>query len=314
MVAVFGLVFSVWSICVFLWLGQYLFRLKIVQKRLGLAAKETDESRMLRLWRELHEGTEGAKLPRKPTLRERLRRYGHDAGWQARIQTVILGVIGAAGLAFVATYILGGGILLGLGASAAILVGFSQYTRRRILRRAALFERQLVDALGVAARALRAGHPLVGAFQLVSSEIGEPLGSVFSRICHEQSLGLDLKDSIRNVANTTTNAELKLFATAVAIQLKSGGNLADLMDSLASVTRARMKLNRRVRVITAQTQLSKRVLIGLPILLFFLLNAISPRYMEPFYTMSAGKCMLAAAVLGVMLGSWAMNRLSVVRF
>ena len=315
MVAVFGLVFSIWCICVFLWLGQYLIRLKIVQKRLGIVKKEeTNESRTLRLWREMYKDTESFKLPKKLTLRDRLERFGHDAGWHAPTQTVILGVIGAAGLAFVATYISGGGLLLGLGISAAIVVVFWMYTRRRISKRAALFERQLVDALGVAARALRAGHPLVGAFQLVSEEIAEPLGTIFSRICQEQSLGLDLKDSIRKVANTTNNAELKLFATAVAIQLKSGGNLADLMDSLASVIRARMRLNRRVRVITAQTQFSKRILIALPILLFFLLNFISPRYMEPFYTTSVGRFMLAIAILSVLLGSWAMGRLSVLRF
>jgi tight adherence protein B len=186
--------------------------------------------------------------------------------------------------------------------------------RRCISKRAGLFERQLVDALGIAARALRAGHPLAGAFQLVSEEIGEPLGSVFFRICQEQSLGLDLKDSIYKVTKSTRNSELKLFATAVAIQFQSGGNLADLMDSLASVVRERMRLNRRVRVITAQTQFSKRTLIALPIVLFFLLNIISPQYMEMFYTTTTGRYMLVIVVVSMLLGAWVMHRLSILRF
>jgi tight adherence protein B len=315
MVTVFSLIFSIWCICVFLWLGQYLTRLQVVQKRLGIVKKkETDESRTLRLWRELQQDAEASHLATKLTLRERLERVGQDAGWRTPIQTVVSGVIGAASLAFVLIYLNGGGIPLGLGISAAIVFLFWGYTRRRISKRASLFEKQLVDALGIAARALRAGHPLVGAFQLVAEEIGEPLGSIFSRICQEQSLGLDLKDSIHKVTRTTHNSELKLFATAVSIQFESGGNLADLMDSLASVIRARMRLNRRVRVITAQTQFSKVILIALPLVLFIVLNIISPQYMQSFYTTTVGRYMLGIVVASVLFGSWAMHRLSILRF
>jgi len=314
MAAVFGLVFSVWCICILLWLGRYLARLQIVQRRLGVVAKETDESRTLRLWREAYIHPESVILPKKAVLRERLERLRQDAGWDTPIETVMVGVIGIAGLAFVVMYLLTGAVLLGLGTSAAIVVLFWTYMRRHISKHTALFERQLVDALGVAARALRAGHPLVGAFQLVSGEIAEPLGPIFSQIWQEQALGLDLKDSIRKVAGKTNNAEFRLFATAVAIQLKSGGNLADLMDSLASVIRARMRLNRRVRILTAQTQFSKKILIVIPILLFFAMNLINPEYMEPFYITFAGRLMLVGAILCILFGSWVMSRISKLRF
>ena len=183
-----------------------------------------------------------------------------------------------------------------------------------IAKQSALFERQLVDALGISARALRAGLPLLGSFQLISEEIDKPVGDIFYRICHEQLLGLDMKDSIRKVARNVYNPELKLFATAVAIQLQSGGNLADLMDSLASVIRTRMRLNRRVRVLTSQTQFSKRVLIALPLILFLIINIISPQYMEIFYTTTSGKWMLAIMASMVLFGTWVMNRLAILRF
>lgn len=202
---------------------------------------------------------------------------------------------------------------MALGASVTTVFMLWCYIQNTIVRRTALFERQLADALGISSRALRAGHPLVGTFQLIADEIGEPLGNVFSQICQEQSLGLGLKDSIRRVAETTYNSELKLFATAIAIQFQSGGNLANLMDRLASVIRARMRLNRRIRVITAQTQFSKKVLIALPIVLFFLLNVVNAEYMLPFYTTIAGKIMLVIGGASILLGSWMMNRLSVIR-
>ncbi len=148
---------------------------------------------------------------------------------------------------------------------------------------------------------------------VISEEIGDPLGGVFGQICQEQALGLDLKDSIRKVSETTYSSELKLFATAIAIQFQSGGNLADLMDRLAAVIRARMRLNQRIRVITAQTQFSKRVLIALPVLLFVTLNIINPQYMQPFYVTAAGKYMLATGGASFLFGIWIMNRISIIR-
>lgn len=313
-ITVFGLVFSIWCICVFLWLWQYLSHSKALQKRLGIAENESSESRTLRLWRDAQEKVHGSTSGRRITIREKLERLRNDAGWNAPIETIILSVISITICAFVVIYLLGGGALLGIGVCVIIVVAFWEYLQRCISKQAALFERQLVDALNVAARALRAGHPLGGAFQLVADEIGRPLGDVFFNICREQTLGLDLKDSMRKVAQTTRNQEIKFFATAVAIQLKSGGNLADLMDSLASVIRQRMRLNQHIRVVTAQTQMSKKILIVLPFVLFFLINYIAPTYMDPLYNTAIGKIMLSAAACSVLLGAWIMKRLSILRY
>jgi tight adherence protein B len=171
-----------------------------------------------------------------------------------------------------------------------------------------------VDSLGIAARALRAGHPLVGAFQLVAQEVGDPLAKIFGEICQEQALGLDLEGSIRRVADASHNADLKLFATAVSIQLSSGGNLAELMDTLANVMRSRIRLHRRVRVLTAQTNTSTRILIILPIALFTILNIIAPEYMELFYTTRPGWYLLTGTVVSVLFGMWLMAKMSVIRY
>jgi len=314
MTSVFGLVLSVWCICVVLWVVQYAIRLRRMRQRLGIAGETIAESQSLRLWRQFSKDAAKTRAHKKSLVREYMGKLRHQAGWRAPALSIFLRLLAAAAIVFAATYLLGGGVLLGLGVSAGVIVGFWIYTQNHILKRTTLFEKQLLDALGIAARALRAGHPLVGAFRLVSEEIAEPQGPVFAQICQEQSLGLDMKDSIRKVADTTYNTELKLFATAVAIQLSSGGNLADLMDCLASVVRARMKLNRRVRVLTAQTQLSKRILIALPVLLFIVLSLISPEYMATFYTTSDGRMLLAATVGTVCLGTWVMSRISVLRY
>ncbi|MHC4323189.1 MAG: type II secretion system F family protein [Planctomycetota bacterium] len=314
MMAVFGLVFSVWCICIFLWFGKYLSRLQSVQKRLGIVKKETGESHTLRLWRETQQNTKTAISADKLTLKEQLEKLSRSVGWSMPVHIIFLGVFGATILGFIVAYFWSGRITWGVAASIGVVIGFWSYTRYCITERASLIERQLVDALGIAARALRAGHPLLGAFQLISEEIEDPIKDIFLRICQEQMLGLDLKDSIQKVAKGSYNQELKFFATAVAIQLQSGGNLADLMDSLASVIRSRIKLNRRVRVMTAATQFSKKVLIALPIMMFFLLDILNPEYMKPLYTTKTGTVLLIIGASAVLFGTWVMNRMCILRF
>lgn len=314
MLAVFGLVFSVWCICLLLWLGQTLARTKLVRKKLGIAENATDEVQTARLWRDRRLESGDLASKRKATLAERLETLRMMTGWRAPAHAVLLRVAGASVLAFLLTYLSGGGSTLAFGVAAAIVIVFWRYVLVSMAKYSALLEMQFVDGLGICARALRAGLPLLGSFQLISEEIDKPVGDIFDRICREQMMGKDLKDSIKKVAKTVPSAELKLFATAIAIQLQSGGNLADLMDSLATVVRTRIRLNRRVRILTAQTQLSKKILIALPIILFLLLNVISPSYMVTFYTTTAGKYMLIAMVSTILFGAWVMNRLAVLKF
>ena len=314
MVSVFGLVFTVWCICVVLWTVQYFARRKRIRGRLGMEVDGVDQERTLRLWKELQTDSLTGKAPKESVIRARLAKLKFEAGWKSPPHLVMLRVFVLACIVFVVVYALGGGLGMALAAPGLLAVLFWVGTEKQIEKRNMLFETQLVDALGIAARALRAGHPLAGAFQLASEEIDEPVGVVFGHIAQEQSLGQDMKDSIRKVSESTYNQELRLFATAVSIQLDSGGNLADLMDGLSDVMRARSRLNRRVRVLTAQTQLSKRILIALPILLFVVMNIMNPEYMSLFYTTPQGRVLLGGTVGLVCFGTWVMSRMAVLRY
>ncbi|MBL7215000.1 MAG: type II secretion system F family protein [Phycisphaerae bacterium] len=314
--AVFGLALSLWCIGVFLWLGRYLVKLKAIQRRLGISPEFSKDSEVLRLWRDVQIKleTEQFDLDHKPGIRERIDQWIEDAGFNAPLRTIVLGVFCLVFLAFIVGYGLTKNPWVGICAAFAAFYIFLQYTQSLIMKRANLFERQLVDALGVAARALRAGHPLVGAFQLIAEEIGDPLGKIFGQIYQQQAFGSDLRESIRNAAKVNRNTEFKLFATAISVQLQSGGNLADLVDSLASVVRSRMRLNKRIRVLTAQTQFSKAILIAMPFIMFILLNIMNREYMNPLYTTPQGRMMLLVAFVNILLGSWMMNKMIKINF
>ena len=105
-----------------------------------------------------------------------------------------------------------------------------------------------------------------------------------------------------------------LFTASLVIQLRTGGNLADMLELLGHVIRDRRRLFRRVRTLTAQTQLSKRVLVVVPFVLFVMLYVLNPDYLKPLYATSTGVILLltAGALLGV--GTWFMNRIAILRY
>ncbi len=316
MACIFLLVFSGWTICVLLWVVQYARRRKRIQKRLGFEMDaETRKIETLNLWREEYQTRRaGAAKKRKETLGERLERLRSDAGWKSPAPVVLVSVGSLSALACAVPILMDYGWMIGVLAAVGVLVVFRTMTTSRINHRLDLFERQFLESLGIAARALRAGHPLIGAFQAISVEIGEPVGVLFGEICQEQALGLDLRDSIRRVADTARNTDLKLFATAVSIQMTSGGNLADVMDSLSGVMRMRMRLHRRIRVLTASTRMNRNTLLAIPVLIFAFMNLSAPIYISVMYTTTLGRILCMATIAGMLFGAWVMTKLSQLKY
>jgi len=315
--AVFGLVISIWVGLMLLWASRRSARLMRLAQRIGSndARHQVAGTRLLHLWRDGREVTTSVSADvRQLSWLERFNADCQRAGFKMNGVTLLAAVLGSALLLFVIIFALLGNAVLGLGAGVTVIVVAKLMMSRAITKRETLFERQFVDALELAARSLRAGHPLVGAFQLVSDEMQAPVKHVFAEICQRHALGADLEGAIREVSMHSPSSDLKLFATSVAIQIRSGGNLAMLMNRLALVIRDRIRLSRRVRVLTAQTQMSKRILLVLPFLVFVLFSVLNPNYMDPFYTTMAGRFMLGACVIGLAVGTWMMNRMTQLKY
>jgi tight adherence protein B len=194
------------------------------------------------------------------------------------------------------------------------MMAYSAWVGRRIRVRGAQFERQFIHALELAARSLRAGHPLLGAFQLISEELDEPVRTTFTEICQQHSMGVNLEGALERVAQASTSQDLRLFATSVAIQLRSGGNLADMMERLSFVIRDRLRLGRRIRILTSQTQFSKRILVGMPFALFLVLNLVNPQYVGTLYSTHQGQILLGVASVMMVLGILTMNRMAKLKY
>jgi len=309
--AAFGLVLTLWTIGILVWQKRKAERDALVRERLDPDVAATGKARTLRLW---HEGEEATKtVPgrfRSPPTLERLEQIRKDAGFSTPVKFLLGEVALIVAAVFVLLMFLTDRFAPAIVTAGVAVVVITWYASHRIAQREALFERQLVDGLELSARALRAGHPLLGAFHLISEEIPAPVGRIFAEICQHQAMGGSLDDALRRAAALTKSADMKLFSASLAINIRTGGNLADVVYGLAHVIRERMRLNRRFRVLIAQTQISKRILIALPILLLGVLLWIAPDYTNKLFDNTPGFVMSCFAAGSLFVGWLVMNRMA----
>lgn len=190
--------------------------------------------------------------------------------------------------------------IMALAALAAFLGGVLPYVviRRRRDKRFSAFEAGLPEAIDLLGRAIRAGHPLSSGMQMVADETQEPISSEFRRTFEEQRFGLPFDDAITALADRITLTDVRILVTAILIQRLVGGNLAEVLDNLASVIRARFTIRRQLRTYTAQGRISGYVLAVLPIAVGAIIFLLNPDYIRLLFTHGVGRFLLVTA--GVM--------------
>ena len=154
--------------------------------------------------------------------------------------------------------------------------GVYVWVNNKAKKRMALLEEQLPDAVELMVRSLRVGHPFSSAIGIVSKEVPDPLGSEFGLIADEAAYGRDVAESLKSFAERMDSQDLRFLAVAVTIQQTSGGNLAEILEGLAKVIRARFKLFRRVKAITAEAKWSGMFLSAFPIGALVMINIVQP--------------------------------------
>lgn len=181
--------------------------------------------------------------------------------------------------------------------------GVFMWVNHKASKRMAMLEEQLPDAVELMVRSLRVGHPFSSAVQIVAKEVQDPLASEMGVIADESAYGRDVGEALKDMAERLDNQDLRFLAVAVTIQQQSGGNLAEILAGLAQVIRARFRLFRRVKAITAEAQWSGKFLSGFPIMALIAINIGKPDYYDPVidhpYFIPA--CFVVAAFLGVNL-------------
>ncbi|MGB3147145.1 MAG: type II secretion system F family protein [Paracoccaceae bacterium] len=165
----------------------------------------------------------------------------------------------------------------------ALVMGFGGvyfWINKKAKKRLSMIEEQLPEAVELMVRSLRVGHPFSAAIQIVAKEVPDPLGTEFGMISDESAYGRDITESLKDLAERVDMQDLRFLAVAVTIQATSGGNLAEILDGLAKVIRARFKLFRRVKAITAEAKWSGMFLSAFPVIVLGVIQVVKPDYFD----------------------------------
>ncbi len=177
---------------------------------------------------------------------------------------------------------------------------------RRKSGRLNAFNKQLPDTITLIANALRAGSSFLQAIELVVRESRPPISTEFGRVIREVNLGLSFDTALENMVRRVRSDDLELMATAISIQHTVGGNLAEILDSIAFTIRERVRIKGEIRTLTAQQRLSGYVVGFLPIGLAGFLFIAAPSFMSPMFDDRVSIAGLPAGIIILATGGFMM--------
>lgn len=180
---------------------------------------------------------------------------------------------------------------------------------RRKSSRLNAFNKQLPDTITLIANALRAGSSFLQAIELVVRESRPPVATEFGRVIREVNLGLPFDQALENMVRRIRSDDFELMATAIAIQHQVGGNLAEILDSIAFTIRERVRIKGEIRTLTAQQRMSGYVVGLLPFGLAGFIYLAAPTFFDPMFEnppgiggLPAGVIILAVGLFSMMIG------------
>lgn len=235
-----------------------------------------------------------------------------QAGLRRRVGEVLLYVplLGLIGILFV--LLVGGSLVTALAVSLALaslpLLVVARMRRTRLL----LFQEQLPDALDLIRSALQAGHGLITSMQVASETLPDPVASELRYVVEETRLGLTLRDALYHLSERVGDPNVPLLIVGILVSQEVGGNLAEVVDNTASTIRERAKLQREIRVLTAQSRFSALLLTILPVAVGLFMFFFNWTYFEPMAKTQSGIRLLLFSCFLVLIGHLLIRR--IIRF
>lgn len=183
------------------------------------------------------------------------------------------------------------------------------YVVRRKEIRWRLIEEQFADALESLARAMRAGHPFAGALDNVANQSPNPLGKELKRTFSEGAFGATWDEALNNLCERLPLQEVCMFAAAVQMQTKAGGNLSEVLEKLAENMREGAALRGEVRSLSAQGRTAGYILSALPFAIALFTFMVNPSFLDPLFTEEAGRIALTSSLIGLVLAHFVIRKL-----
>jgi tight adherence protein B len=209
-------------------------------------------------------------------------------------------------------------LFMGSGLTGMILavvlgfVGFQApkvYMKRKQSSRLNKLNDQLVEGLGMLANSLKAGFGLMQSMDMLTRELEHPFATEIRRLLHDINIGSTTEEALQSMAERCGSKDLDIAVTAMLIQQSTGGNLAEILDTVAHTMRERIRIRGEIRTLTAQQMLSGVIIGALPVFIAAAVMLINPTYIEPLFTRLAGQAMLGGAIVMELFGIFLIKRI-----
>lgn len=244
-------------------------------------------------------------------LDENLRRFRFGQALQVRILQassassvagLILTSLGLLAAGFAITWLFAPMLLIDLAAGGALsLLPFGILSLKRT-RRINAFDAALPESIDMLARALRAGHSVVGALEMLGENAQEPAAFEFGEVFKQLNLGLPMRNALLQLLERVPSPDLRVLVTAVMVQKDTGGNLVEILERTVFVIRERLRIQGQIRVETAQGRLTGWVLTALPVVMMLLLNLVNPGYSSVLFHDPFGRKLLYISLAMLAVG------------
>lgn len=202
---------------------------------------------------------------------------------------------------------LGAGFAAGAGLPRWVLAALSQNRIRK-------FTEAFSDAIDIIVRGIKSGLPLHDCLRIIGQESPEPLAGEFRMLTENVAMGVPLDAALDKMHERMPTNELRFFAIVLAIQQKTGGNLAEALGNLSAVLRARKMMKEKIKALSAEAVASAVIIGALPPGVIVLISVTSPAYMQPLFTDPRGHLMLLVAAIWMSIGVFVMRKMINFRF
>ena len=206
-------------------------------------------------------------------------------------------------------------LLIGLGAAVVFGLGLPRWVVGMLgNRRRKKFSGHFADAVDVIVRGIKSGLPVHDCFKIIARESPAPLGPEFQKLVEGLGVGLTLAQALDRMYERMPTPELKFFSIVIAIQQKTGGNLAEALNNLSVVLRARKMMGEKIKALSSEATASAGIIGSLPPAVMILVSLTTPAYMARLFTDPRGQFMLLIAVTMMAFGIFVMKKMIAFKF
>ncbi len=240
---------------------------------------------------------------------QRFRRFVLQSGVKADPTSIVVQTLLLAGIGYVGVMFFTHTPPLGIGG--AVVLGALPMVRIWWARRSRLkkFEDSLALGIDMMSRALRAGHSIASAFEVVAQGAPQPAGAEFAEVFRQQNFGMPLRDALLLMLDRVPSQDLRVLVTGIIVQRETGGNLVEILDRTVFVIRERQRIRGEIRTQTAQGRLTGWILTLLPVAMLLLINLMDPGYSSGLIHDPTGEKMMYAGIIMIVLGGFFINRI-----